>query len=100
MKYVFTALLTLCSTSAFATVDLNQHVSIQAKNMSAQDFIKQISQKTNIQFIVQPGLTLNHKMSIQVKEASLKKVLDFIAEEENVAWTSADDGTIHISAKQ
>ena len=97
MKNIFVFLLMSMSFAAWATPDLNQKITLRAKNVTANEAMKEISTRTSVKFIVNPNLSFTKKISIDVKEASLRDVLDFLVAEQNVAWTAGEDNSIKIT---
>ena len=49
-------------------------------------------------FVVAPHTALTRKLSFDMKQATLKDVLEYIAAEQNVTWKVAGNNTIKISA--
>ncbi len=89
----------LFTTSAFALPDLEQQLSLTIKNYSGADFLKEISKKSNIQFVMNGKIKFSRKVSFYVKDESLKKILDGFALAQNVAWTAEGDNLVKISLK-
>src|SRR5579872_1007553 len=96
MKFLTSTLLAFFTLTAYATLD--QNITLTAKNISAQDLLRELSKQANVDFKVDPNLKMGKKLSIQVKHASLQQVLNFVAEEEQISWAPSTDGSIHISA--
>ena len=97
MKFISIILFTFASLSVWAAPDLNQKISIRAKNKTAAEVIKEISAQANVKFEINPKINFTKKISISVKQASLKDVLDFIVNEQNVTWTAGDGNLIKIA---
>lgn len=98
MKAALTALLFTMSFSAFAAPNLNQKITMNARNVTIDAAMKEITKKSGVEFIVSPDLGAQRKISIDVKEAILKDVLNFIADEQYAKWEVGTDNKISISA--
>lgn len=86
MKFIAILAFTFASLSAWATPDLEQKISISAKKISAAEAMKQISTQAGVNFMVSPNVKAARAISMEVKEASLKDVLDFFATELSAKW--------------
>ena len=89
----------LFSASAFALPDLEQPLSLTMKNYSASDFLNEISKKSNIRFVMNGKIQFSRKVSVYVKDESLKKIMDSFAQAQNVAWSAEGENIIKIFSK-
>jgi hypothetical protein len=98
MKLIAAILSALVSVSAGAATDLNQKVTLMARNVTSDTAFKEIARQADVKFIVSPEIKFVKKISIDVKQASLKEVLDFLVNEQNLKWESSGENSIKISA--
>jgi hypothetical protein len=97
MKSALIALLTLVPLAVWAAPNLNEKITLKMKNVTADLVFGGIQQQHNVQFKIDPKIKFKKPLSIDVKEAKLKDVLNFIVAEQRVKWTAADGNTIKIT---
>lgn len=100
MKYLVLFISLLISHQSMALTDLNQPISIAQSDMSAADFLKEISKQSDIKFILGPKIRFSQKISMFLKDAPLKEVLDDFAKQQKVGWSAVGDDVIKISGKK
>jgi hypothetical protein len=100
MKLLLSLTFAFISLNAWAAPNLNQKITLTVRNVTATEAIKEISQHSGVEFIVNPKLQFTKKISIDVKEASLKDVLEFLTIEQNVKWEAGNGNTIKILANK
>jgi len=98
MKFICVFVLAAISSNVWASVNLNHPVTMANKNITTEDALRKIAQQTGVTFKFSHDLHFQKKISMMVKDASLKDVLDFIAVEEQLTWKVIDEHSIQISA--
>lgn len=98
MRLFLTTILSAISLFAWAAPNLGQKVSLTARKISAAEAMKQISASSGVEFIVSPKIQSTRPISIDVKEANLKDVLDFFATELNAKWEAGAGNSVKFSA--
>jgi hypothetical protein len=95
MKSV-TVLLAFLSLASWAAPNLSQKVTLKMKNVTADAALKEVSARTHVKFEFDSKIKFTKPLSIDVKQASLKDVLDFIVAAQNVKWTAGESNSIKI----
>ncbi len=99
MKSIIVLIFSMLSASVWAT-NLDVNVTLKVKDVTAAEFLKEVSKQTNVNFVVDEKILFTQKMSLEVKSVSLKKLMDSFAELENVNWKNLENNFIKISAKK
>lgn len=99
MKFAtFTLVLSFLSLNLWAAPNLDQKISITAHQVQTEDAIKQISEKFGVNFIISEKIFATRPISIDVQDANLRDVLDFLATELHAKWAIGQGNTIQFSS--
>ncbi len=98
MKLIIVLVSSLLSVSVWSATHLDTNVNLKVKNVTAEEFLKEVSKQTNVNFVVDGDVLFTHKISLEVKSVSLKKLMNSFAELENVNWENLENNSIKITA--
>ena len=98
MKAILLVLISFVSLCAWATVDLTQKVSVTAKNEPIGTVLKIIATQASVDFNINIPTSSTKKVSIDVKKASLKDVMDTLTKMGALTWAFDGDHTIKITS--
>lgn len=98
MKLIL-VILTLFSTTALAALDLHKKISIVAENEPVAEVLKKISTQADVDLKINAYSPTLKRVSIEVKEATLKEVLDAVTSMAGLTWAVDDERKIIILSK-
>jgi hypothetical protein len=90
-------LLGFLSISAWATPDIHEKITFKVKNVTADQVFNKLEKQHDVKFNIDPKLKFTKPLSIDVKQASLKDILDFIVADQNMKWTAGEGNSIEIT---
>lgn len=97
MKFAISLLVALSTLSAWANCTHDEKITMNMRKATTADVLKVLSDKTNVNIIVEAGVDMAKLISVNVKDASVKDVLDFVASEQGVKWSESGEHQIKIT---
>lgn len=87
----------LFSVSSWATPDIHEKITFKMKNVTANQAFNNLEKQHDLKFNIDPKIKFTKPLSIDVHQASLKDVLDFIVADQNVKWAVGEGNSIEIT---
>jgi len=94
------AALSFVSFSVYAAPDLTKKVSLTAKKISVVEAMKQLSENSGVEIVVDRNVKWAKPISLDLQEATLKDVLDFFAVETGAQWEPGTGNSVKFTTVQ